>query len=136
MRSASGRWRARPHGALAIRLTVVLVPVVAATAAAVVASRLIPRLPGASGTVLWFIGVLAASTLAMVVVERQARRLLPLATLLKLTLVFPDRAPSRLGVAMRAGTLRRLEKRRRHVRRVAGATWGRPRRPCWCWPRP
>lgn len=43
--------------------------------------------------------------------ERLFRRLLPLAALLKLTMLFPDRAPSRVGVAMRAGSTRDLERR-------------------------
>lgn len=62
-------------------------------------------------TTLWWVGTIGASTLALVLVERQARRLLPLATLYKLTLLFPDRAPSRFGVALRAGTVSNLEDR-------------------------
>ncbi len=69
------------------------------------------------GTALWWLGVISASTLALVLVERQARRLLPLATLYKLTLLFPDRAPSRFKVALRAGTVRHLEERLEQGRR-------------------
>ena len=54
---------------------------------------------------------LAVSSLAVMVVERQSRRLLPLAALLKLSMIFPDKAPSRYGVALRAGTVRNLEDR-------------------------
>jgi HD-GYP domain-containing protein (c-di-GMP phosphodiesterase class II) len=49
----------------------------------------------------------------MVAVERLARRLLPLAALLKLSLIFPDRAPSRFRMAVRAGGTRKLEERLR-----------------------
>jgi hypothetical protein len=38
------------------------------------------------------------------------RRLLPLAALLNMTLVFPDQAPSKFGVALRSGTARQLRK--------------------------
>nr|MDP8991829.1 HD domain-containing protein [Actinomycetota bacterium] len=114
MPSSTDRWQGRHGGALAIRVTVLVVPVVAAVAAATATSRVLPRPDGGFGTLLWWSGVIAASTLALAVVERQARRLLPLATLLKLTLVFPDRAPSRLRVALRAGTVRNLEKRLQH----------------------
>jgi hypothetical protein len=41
--------------------------------------------------------------------ERVARRFLPLATLLKLSMLFPTGAPSRFKVARKAGSLRQLE---------------------------
>jgi putative nucleotidyltransferase with HDIG domain len=102
---------------MAIRTAVLVIPIMAAVAAAAAASRLLPTPEGIPATVVWWIAVTAASTLVLVVVERQARRLLPLAALLKLTLLFPDRAPSRLRVALRAGTVRHLEKRLAQGRR-------------------
>ena len=42
--------------------------------------------------------------------ERLSRRLLPLASLLKLTMAFPDQAPSRLSIALRTGTVRQLQR--------------------------
>src|SRR6185312_8880511 len=42
--------------------------------------------------------------------ERLCRRLLPLASLLKLTMTFPDQAPSRLSIALRTGTVRQLQR--------------------------
>ncbi|HUZ19617.1 MAG TPA: HD domain-containing phosphohydrolase [Acidimicrobiales bacterium] len=39
------------------------------------------------------------------------RRLIPLAALLKMTMLFPDHAPSRMAVAIRAGSTRDLERR-------------------------
>jgi HD domain len=49
-----------------------------------------------------------ASVLALMVLGWLARRLLPLAVLLRLSLVFPDRAPSRFAVALRSTSVRRL----------------------------
>ena len=49
-------------------------------------------------------------------VERVARRWLPLAVLLQLSLVFPDRAPRRFRMARGAGRLRVLEDRIRDAR--------------------
>ncbi len=49
--------------------------------------------------------------LVALVVERAARRLLPLAVLLQLSLAFPDHAPSRFTMARTAGNVRRLEER-------------------------
>lgn len=45
----------------------------------------------------------------LVVVDRFARRLLPLAALLRLSLAFPDRAPSRYKLARSVATTRQLE---------------------------
>ena len=51
------------------------------------------------------------SLLTLVVFERAARRLLPLAALLNVSLLFPDKAPARFAVARRAGTPRELRDR-------------------------
>lgn len=50
-----------------------------------------------------------ASVVAFGVIERVARRLLPLTALLKLSLVFPDQAPSRFSVALRSSSVKRLQ---------------------------
>ena len=55
--------------------------------------------------------VLAVPTVVLVVTDRLARHALPLAVLLKMTMVFPDRAPKRLAVARKAGNTRDLERR-------------------------
>ena len=66
--------------------------------------------------VVWLLMLLVIATVVLRVVDRQARRLLPLATLLRLSLVFPDQAPSRFSLALKSGTGRALE------RAVADAT--------------
>jgi len=55
--------------------------------------------------------LIVVSTLVVAVVDRAARRLLPLAALLRLCLVFPDHAPSRFSVAFKAGTTRNLKEK-------------------------
>ncbi|MDA8147710.1 MAG: hypothetical protein M0Z93_02890 [Actinomycetota bacterium] len=50
-----------------------------------------------------------ASLCAFVGIERLARRFLPLATLLQLSLWFPDQAPSRFSVARRSSSVRKLQ---------------------------
>lgn len=99
-------WRPRPTAALLVRLAVVALPVVVAIVAAGAAGRAVPR-PAGAALVLWLGFLLFVSGLVVVLVERFARRLLPLATLLELTLVFPDRTPSRFAVALRAGMIGR-----------------------------
>lgn len=99
---ADNRWTGHPHLARTLRWVVRLAPV----AAAAVTSWLLGRsLPPHAGTHRWaFVAlVVAASLIVGFATERLARRLLPLSMLLTLTMLFPDRAPSRWKVARQAG---------------------------------
>jgi hypothetical protein len=98
-----------------VRLCVLVVPIAAGVASGVLLARTIPRASGILG-IAWIGLVLLGSLLAVNVVERLGRRLLPLATLLNLSLAFPDRAPSRFKLARRAGNIRILEDRARDAR--------------------
>ena len=49
--------------------------------------------------------------MVLIGIDRVARRLLPLVALYKLSLVFPDAAPSRFRAALRANTVETLEQR-------------------------
>jgi hypothetical protein len=64
----------------------------------------------------------AVATVVFIGVERVARQLLPLCALLHMSLVFPDRAPSRFAVALRAGNVKQLEDRAQQDRAGAAAT--------------
>jgi putative nucleotidyltransferase with HDIG domain len=90
-----------------VRLLVLLVPVAASAVGGVAVGRLLPR-PSGAAELAWWCAVLGASTVILLAVDVVARRFLPLAALLRLTLVFPDRAPSRLSVALRARNIRSL----------------------------
>jgi HD-GYP domain-containing protein (c-di-GMP phosphodiesterase class II) len=108
--SSSGlyRWRARPILAAILRVVIFLVPIAAALAVTVV---LRPHLPPTRTLPqkIWWYGLLILLSMAVTVaVERVARRFLPLIMLLKLSMLFPDRAPSRFAVARQAGSVRRL----------------------------
>ncbi len=107
-------WSGHPIASFLISATAILLPLLASFAAAMLAGILLPHATTLSGRVLWWAAVLGTSTAVFVVVERGGRRLLPLSALLKMTMVFPDRAPTRLAVARRIGLTRDLE------RRVAG----------------
>lgn len=105
-----GRWVARPFLAAVIRLFVLVVPAVAGMAAAWAVTRMLGDPSGAAETLGWWTALIAAAVVAVVVTQRLAKRLLPLAWLLHLTLAFPDRAPSRLNIARRAARGRTLRK--------------------------
>ena len=93
------RWSARPFLAFVFRCLIVAVPVVASVAATL-AARLVFPLPGATGArVLWCAGMLGIALLTVVGSERAMRKALPLATLLRMAMLFPDRAPTRFQIA-------------------------------------
>jgi hypothetical protein len=106
-----GRWTGRPVQSALLRVLSVAIPVGAGVGASALFSAIVAYPRTAGGIALWWGAVLLVSSGTVLVVERQARRLLPLAALLRLSMIFPDRAPSRFGVALRAGTVRTLEGR-------------------------
>jgi hypothetical protein len=106
------RWRARPLLALATRGLAVTLPIAVSASAVYGASLLVPPPRGALVAYLvWWLGLSAGAMLALVATGRLTRRLLPLATLMRLSLLFPDGAPSRFGLALRTGTVESLEAR-------------------------
>jgi HD-GYP domain-containing protein (c-di-GMP phosphodiesterase class II) len=117
-RQQEPRWAARPRGAQAVRAAVFLVPVVAATGAGWLVARSVPTPSSLLGHAGLWAAVLLVSLLALVLADRAIRRILPLAVLLDLALVFPDRAPSRLRVAREAVRRRTVEE---HLARLASA---------------
>ena len=113
-------WAAHPVWAGAVRVAVVLVPLVLSVVAGIVVARRLPIPESLAGRIGWFVVAFAASSLVLYLSDRAARRVLPLAVLLELSLVFPDRAPSRLR-SVRTASVRDLEDRLARLR-AQGAT--------------
>lgn len=103
-------WRARPALAAGLRLLILLVPIGVSLAATALLRRFVPS-PEGPWWFGWALGVLTFALLVAVGVERAGRRLLPLVTLLKLSMLFPDQAPTRFSIARTAGSVRALEAR-------------------------
>jgi putative nucleotidyltransferase with HDIG domain len=97
-----GRWEARPVLAAALRAAIVLVPALVSLSTVWLAAWLVPPPAGGVAAVSRLLGLLVTGVVVALVVERLARRLLPLVVLLKMSMLFPDRAPSRLRAARRA----------------------------------
>lgn len=107
VRSRVDRWEVHNLAAGFLRTAITVVPLPLSAFAGVAAGWEI-----GGSTPIDIVGrVIAAglvSVATFVIVEWLARRLLPLAVLLRLSLVFPDRAPSRFAVALRSTSVRRL----------------------------
>ena len=87
------------------------IPIAAAVATSAILSRRFQEPAGVPGMLAQWGLLFAAATAVLLVVDRAAKRLLPLAALLKLSMLFPDAAPKRLAVARRSGTVRNLKAR-------------------------
>jgi hypothetical protein len=89
----------------------VLVPISTSLGVTAILRWLIPDPATATARFVWATGLVVCAVVTAVGVERIGRRLLPLVTLLKLSMLFPDKAPSRFSIARTAGGVRQLESR-------------------------
>ena len=96
-------WRRRPVLGNLVRALIVLGPLAFSVVVGLLVASALPR-PSAALVMRagWSLAVMSASTLALVLAGRMARRLLPLSLLLRVGVVFPDAAPRRFGIALRA----------------------------------
>lgn len=109
--AARNAWAGHPWMALGVRVAAFAVPVVASVLCTMAVSRLLPAPGSLLGVAAWWIVLTGLGMVVLRAVDRLARRLLPLAALFKLSLVFPDSAPSRYRVALRSGTTAQLRHR-------------------------
>ncbi len=104
-------WIASPRAARTVRVLVFVIPVVAAWMAVRLVAEFFVQPPGWIGLGVWALQAVTVGAVSATLVDRISRRALPLATLMGMTLTFPDQAPSRFSIAMRTGTVRQMRKR-------------------------
>jgi HD domain len=104
-------WRKHPLAAFWVRSVAWITPILVSVLATLLVSRAVGRPSGWLAVVGWWTVMIVVATVMLVVTDKLARRLLPLAALLRLSLVFPDQAPSRFRVALRTSTVHQLEQR-------------------------
>src|SRR2546423_1303410 len=114
-RSSGPRWEARRLTAFGLKAAILVFPLLVGIATTAALSWLVPCPRGQLGTV-WWVGALAVSALTVSLVIRLCERFLPLVALLRFSLAFPDHTPSRARLALRAGSIRRLEERAAELR--------------------
>jgi putative nucleotidyltransferase with HDIG domain len=106
-----GRWAGRPLLSATVLVAAHGIPIAAAVATSALLSRRLHEPGSLASAVLQWGFLFATSTAVLLVVDRGSKRLLPLAALLKLSMLFPDAAPKRLTVARKSGSIRNLEAR-------------------------
>lgn len=106
-----GTWRPRPVLAMTVRVLIVAIPIVLALGVGLMAVRWFPPQDLGLHPWLWLLLQMLVSMTVVLLVSRWTRRLVPLTTLLRMTLVFADHAPSRFAVARRTFSPALLERR-------------------------
>jgi hypothetical protein len=115
-RAKGTSWDRRPALSRALKIAVFAGPIIASLGVAALLNHVLPRSTSVGTSFLWT-GVIIASSLAtLVALERAARQLLPLAALLNLSLIFPDKAPARFAVARQTGKPSDLQARLQRAR--------------------
>ena len=102
-------WSRRPVRALAVRAVLMATPILASFAVTRVVAPALWHPAGWRGLITFIAQAAVVGSVAALLTDRVVRRLMPLAELLNMTLMFPDRAPPRFGVALRSGTIRQLK---------------------------
>jgi hypothetical protein len=105
----TSRWEARPVVAWLMRFGLAAVPAVAALAVTILLHTVAPKPTDWPARIVTWGVLLGVSTITALLVERRLRRYLPLALLMRMTLVFPDAAPSRYSVARAANSPARIK---------------------------
>ena len=126
----SERWKDRRVLSAALGISIACFPVACSVGGALLVQRVFAAPDTLAPFALWWLGILAFCTLVFFATERLARRMLPLAVLLKMGMAFPGRAPQRLAVARRAGasgTCTAASRRRGRGASPTSRRW-RPRR--------
>jgi hypothetical protein len=104
------QWKPHPVSAWIVRVILVLVPLLCAAGAVHVAATLVGAPEPTFWFVVWLAALVAVAIAASAAAQRLVRRFAPLVSILRMSLIFPDHAPSRFHTAIRVGTTRSLKR--------------------------
>ena len=105
------RWQPRTVTAGILRVLIFGVPIAAGFLVGSYVAAALPEPESAQAIAFWWIAIVSVATVAATATDRLARQLLPLTVLLRMTMLFPDAAPSRMRMARRAGNVSELKRR-------------------------
>ena len=101
-------WASRPVLAKLVRLLLFVSPIIIGWLAVRIIAPIFYRPEGWIGTGFWIVQAIVVASVAAHSTKTVANRLAPMSALLNMTMVFPDHAPSRFGVTLRAGNIKKL----------------------------
>ncbi|MBT8240117.1 MAG: pentapeptide repeat-containing protein [Acidimicrobiia bacterium] len=102
--SSATHWQGRPVLGRALQVTLFVFPFVLGLFVSYAISQGIATPPDRSGQIVRILFLMVISFVVMMATDRVARLAAPVALLLRMTMVFPDKAPSRIRVAMRSSS--------------------------------
>lgn len=102
------RWDAHPWMARLLRWSIVLLPLAVSLLFTLAMGRYFPAERLGLNRWVWVGVVFIGANLLLIVLSRLTRKLLPLVALMRLTLVFPDHAPSRSRAVLRKSNSRTM----------------------------
>lgn len=105
------RWRDHRLAAWILRGLIFLAPLAAAVGASLWLSRRLFEPTSAPAIIAWWTVLIGFSSLVAWGVDRLGRTLLPLTAMLRMTMLFPDRAPPRYRVALKNSNTSELRRR-------------------------
>ena len=107
-KTETSEWQRRRFASGALRVAVTLVPIATSVEVSLLVSRTLPSTSSTVTAIGRILLIAICSLLALALTDAVARKFLPLAALLQLSLVFPDQTPSRFRTALKGGSGRRL----------------------------
>ena len=116
----TNKWSGHPWFARIIRIAIFLFPLVVSILASIWASRTFPPDRLGINKWVWWIGLAIAATVLVRILERGLAKLAPLTLLFRLSLIFPDQAPSRFSVALKNGSPRSVKRRLAEIQEMLG----------------
>lgn len=102
------RWKSHPRLAMLLRVLILLLPISSSIGFTILAGRLFPADELGMGRWTWIFMVFVLANVLLVALRKVTERLIPLVALMKLTLVFPDHAPSRARATLRRSSSRSM----------------------------
>lgn len=102
------QWKSHPQLARLVRALIVLAPIASSIAFTWWMGRVLPPERLGVGRWAWIAIVFVAANVLLLAMSRVSKRFVPLVAVMKLTLVFPDTAPSRTKAALRHSNSRAM----------------------------
>lgn len=118
----TAEWRSRPLLSFGLRFFVFATPMAVGLGVVLALSDALHRPATLPALLGWWSLISIAGFVALFLTERGTRRLLPLAALLRLSLLFPDHAPARFAMARKSARPKQVLARLERLRKDANST--------------